>query len=198
MDDPAGFDADEHAIAAGLRAGSPDAWGRLHDLYAERVWRAVARLSGGCESAVADVVQETFLAAARSARAYDPARGGLWAWLFGVARTQTLLHLRKRARHGRERDPAHASRLGTDSGGGPLGEILARESAELVRLTLLELPADYGRLLTLKYLLDVSVDDIARAERLGVVATRSKLARAREAFRAQFGHRDPRDLGGAP
>jgi len=46
MDDPATPSDDELAIAAGLRAGRPDAWARLHDEYAPRVWRTVARLLG--------------------------------------------------------------------------------------------------------------------------------------------------------
>ena len=179
----------ELAIAAGLRAGDAAAWARLHDAYAPRVWHAVARLLGGCESGVADVVQETFLAAAKSARTFDPARGPLWAWLWGVARTQALLHLRKRARHAREKVPY--PRGWDDPSREPLDDLLLRESADLVRLTLLELPAEYGRILSEKYLLDASLDQIAAAERLSVVAARSRLARAREAFRAQFRRHEP-------
>ena len=200
MDDPAPLCADELAaelaIAAGLRAGHADAWARLHDDYAPRVWRTVARLLGGCEAAVADVVQETFLAAAKSARGFDPARGPLWAWLWGIARTQALLHLRRRARHAREKLPY--PRGWDDPAGEPLDELLLRESADLVRLTLLELPEEYGRILSAKYLLDSTIEEIAAAERLSVVAARSKLARAREAFRASFRRHEPREAAHDP
>ena len=191
MDDPALLLDAERALAAGLRAGHADAWARLYDAYADRVWRTVARLLGGCEGAVADVVQETFLAAAKSARGFDPARGALWAWLWGIARTQTLLHLRRRARHAREKRPY--PRGWDDPAGDPLDEVLLRESADLVRLTLLELPEEYGRVLTAKYLLDVPIEEIARTERLSVVAARSKVARAREAFRTSFRRHEPRE-----
>ena len=196
MDDPARLLETERAIAAGLRAGRADAWARLHDAYADRVWRTVARLLGGCEAGVGDVVQETFLAAARSARGFDPARGPLWAWLWGIARTQALLHLRKRARHAREK--VHYPRGWDDPAGEPLDELVLRESADLVRLTLLELPEEYGRLLSAKYLLDASLDDLAAAERLSIVATRSKLARARGAFRASFRRHEPREAAHDP
>ena len=189
MDDPALLLDAERAIAAGLRAGHADAWARLYDAYADRVWRTVARLLGGCETAVADVVQETFLAAAKSARGFDPARGPLWAWLWGIARTQTLLHLRKSARHAREKRPY--PRGWDDPAREPLDEVVLRESADLVRLTLLELPEEYGRILSAKYLLDAPIEEVARAERLSVVAARSKLARAREAFRASFRRHEP-------
>src|SRR5438477_11627022 len=91
----------EAEIARGLRDGKAEAWRALYDAYAEPVWRAVARLLGPGAADVADVVQETFLAAARSAHTYDAARGSLWLWLWGIARRHAALHFRKEERHGR-------------------------------------------------------------------------------------------------
>ncbi|MGH7202654.1 MAG: RNA polymerase sigma factor, partial [Planctomycetaceae bacterium] len=85
----------QRAVAQGLRDGDPDAWAALYDAYYESVCRCAARLLGGGAQDVADVVQETFLAAARSARQFDPARGSLWNWLYGIARKQTALHYRR-------------------------------------------------------------------------------------------------------
>src|SRR5512147_2073758 len=85
----------QHEIAAGLKAGAPEAWLRLHEAYARRVWRDVARLTGADSARVADMVQETFLAAAQSAGGFDPRRGTLWAWLWGIARRQVALYYRK-------------------------------------------------------------------------------------------------------
>ncbi|HUR54334.1 MAG TPA: sigma factor, partial [Gemmataceae bacterium] len=86
-------------VARGLRDGNPDAWRALYDAFAERVWRSVARVLGPNAADVADVVQETMLAAARSARGYDPSKGDLWNWVWGIARLQVALHFRKRQRH---------------------------------------------------------------------------------------------------
>src|SRR3954452_14671579 len=94
-------DHHELRIAQGLREGKADAWQALYDAYAERVWRGVARLLGPRSADVADVVQETMLAAARSARTFDPAKGALWPWLWGIARLQVALHYRKQERHDR-------------------------------------------------------------------------------------------------
>src|SRR6516165_9585156 len=101
----------ERAIAQGLRDGKPEAWRALYDAYAERVWRCVARLLGPESADVADVVQETFLAAARSARTFDAARGTLWLWLWGIARNQVAVHCRKEKRQDRARDLPLGSRL---------------------------------------------------------------------------------------
>jgi RNA polymerase sigma-70 factor (ECF subfamily) len=173
----------ERRVALGLRAGNADAWRTLYDAYAERVWRAVARRLGPSPADIADVVQETFLAAARSARTYDPERGPLWAWLWGVARLHVALHYRKQ--HQQERLQQARARLGP-AAEAPRDALDRAELAELVRATLAELPGDYETLLTAKYLDGEPVEQIAEREHLSGVAVRSKLARARQAFREAF------------
>jgi RNA polymerase sigma-70 factor (ECF subfamily) len=176
-------DQQERAIARGLREGNADAWRALYDAYAERVWRCVARLMPPSSAEVADVVQETFLAAARSARTFDPARGTLWLWLWGIARRGVALHYRK---HGRPRAGGEALEALAGPGGGPPDAAEAAELVSLVRVTLAELPGEYESLLTAKYLDGDSVERMAAAEGCTPVALRSKLARARRAFREQF------------
>jgi RNA polymerase sigma-70 factor (ECF subfamily) len=169
----------EQAIAQGLQAGDPDAWRTFYDTFCERVWRTAARRVGPNSADVADVVQETFLAAARSAGQFDPRRGPLWAWLTGILRNQIALQFRKKQRHERIRE------LGVPPGQDRHGRQRA-ELAALVRETLTELNDDYGSLLTAKYLDQDTVEEIAAAEQTTTTAVRSKLARARRAFRDAF------------
>ena len=173
-----------HRVATGLRSGDPDAWRQLYDAFAERVWRGVARLLGPHPADIADVVQETMLAAARSVRNFDGAKGSLWNWLWGIARTQVALHFRQRRRHDRWKWDALTRPEGTEA----LHEsgIEINEVAEAVRAALGELPAEYEQLLTAKYSDGDSVEQIAGRERLTETAVRSKLARARAAFRAAY------------
>lgn len=172
----------EREVARGLAAGNADAWRALYDAHAERVWRAVARLMGPPGSDVADVVQETFLAAARSARTFDPNRGPLWGWLWGIARRYVAQHYRKTDRQ-RRLLLARAAADGRPDSADPL---LTLEVAALVRITLTDLPVEYEAILTAKYLDGEPVDRIAVRERSTEVAVRSKLARARLAFREAY------------
>src|SRR5688572_10746991 len=94
-------DNQERIVAQGLRDGKTEAWQALYEAYAERVWHVVARLLGAGAADVADVVQETMLAAARSAATFDPLRGSLWFWLWGIARHQVALHFRHQERQHR-------------------------------------------------------------------------------------------------
>ena len=81
-------DDPDRQIAAGLLAGKSEAWTALYESHFDRVWRLAGRMIGPDGAAVADVVQETFLAAARSARTFDPSRGPIWSWLAGIVRNQ--------------------------------------------------------------------------------------------------------------
>jgi RNA polymerase sigma-70 factor, ECF subfamily len=186
----------EQELAHGLGAGSPDAWRSVYDTYAQPVWNLVGRLMGGSSADVADVVQETFLAAARSARTYDAARGSPWIWLCGIARRQVALHYRKQDQQRRVVEarnrlavPAANGSAGNWFGQGPgaAGDVVeSAELALLVRAALTELSDEHGALLTARYLEDHSVEQLADAERCSSTAIRSRLARARQAFRERF------------
>ncbi|MHB1035083.1 MAG: RNA polymerase sigma factor [Pirellulales bacterium] len=184
----------EHQIAHGLRNGQADAWRMLYDAFAKRVWISVARLMGTASADVADVVQETFLAAARSAHTYDSTRGSLWLWLYGIARNHVALHYRSQARQNRLKEVGPWLASGREQMIGwlenrqsaPSHALATAEVAARVRSALTELPADYETLLTAKYLDGVTVEQLAGQEKCSSTALRSKLARARRAFRQVF------------
>ncbi len=184
---------DEHdqlAVIRGLRDGSRAAWTALYDRYCADVWRYVGRLMGTQPADIADVVQETFLAAARSARQFDASRGTLWSWLAGIAHHQAAAHWRRSERTARLRALAEAGavelRHWLDGDESPHDVCERRETGDLVRAVLSQLPADYAALLSAKYLDDQSLDDLARRFGSSVEAIKSKLARARREFRAKF------------
>ena len=82
----------------GEQNANNDAWMRFHDKHSQRLWRWIARMMGGSGQDVGDVVQETFMAAARSFRQYDGRKGSSWGWLWGIARRQMALHWRRNGR----------------------------------------------------------------------------------------------------
>jgi RNA polymerase sigma-70 factor (ECF subfamily) len=65
------------------------------------------------------------------------------------------------------------------------------ELASVVRAALAEITADHALLLTARYLDGESVAAIALRERASEVAVRSKLVRARQAFREAFAKYNP-------
>ena len=192
-------DDPDRQIAVGLQAGKSEAWTALYEGYFDRVWRLAARMIGPDGPAVADVVQETFLAAARSARSFDPGRGPLWLWLAGIARNHVGDHFRSRRRDGRVKEGGD---LHADVGGqwiervrqgqaAPGGAAASAEEAQIVRSTLAGLPDEYRSVLAARYFEEVPVEELARQAACSVTAVRSRLARARRAFREAFMARGP-------
>jgi RNA polymerase sigma-70 factor (ECF subfamily) len=179
----------DEQLARGLAGGSSAAWHALYDAHAEAVWRCVARRVGPHAADVADIVQETFLAAARSARTFDPARGSIWGWLSGIARRQAALHFRRK-----QTRPEAAGAVGSALGGipgvthdgEPIDQLAMAETAAAVRQVLTDLPLDYETLLVGKYQDGLSLEDLALADNTTLDAVSSKLARARRAFREAF------------
>ncbi len=185
----------EQEIAKGLQEGNRWAWLQLYEAYAESIWQNVARLMGFDCPAVADVVQETFLAAARSAKKFNPRRGSLWIWLWGIGRRQIALYYRKQ---NSKNVLAQAKSWWASLDGQKIDwinaredtppEVLeARELAGLVRFALIKLPDEYQTLLLAKYVDGKSVNKIAENMDCSPVAVTSKLARARKTFRMVFG-----------
>lgn len=182
-------------IASGLQSGDPTAWRQLFKEYAPQVWQFVARrMEGKAASGISDVVQETMLAAAKSACSFDLQRGSIWNWLSGIAKNQIALAYRTNARQDvckRAADELLQSggRLAkwlNDSSELPEDLLAQAETVQLVRGALNRLPQDYGDLLTAKYLDELTVQQIADSRGSTTTSVQSKLARARQAFREIF------------
>ncbi|TKJ38079.1 MAG: RNA polymerase subunit sigma-24 [Planctomycetes bacterium B3_Pla] len=181
----------EQEIVKGLQQGKRQAWLQLYEAYAEQVWRNIARLVGYDSAVVADIMQETFLAAAHSARDFKPHRGSLRGWLWTIAQRQVALYYRKQkpnislnqartwwaALDGETSDWIDAK---ADM---PPDVLQSKELAALVRGALSELTPEYQILLLAKYVDGQPADRIAGQMDCSEVAVRSKLARARKAFR---------------
>lgn len=181
---------DQHVVIRGLREGSREAWSALYRGYSIDVWRYVARLVGPQSADVADVVQETMLAAARSARQFDPSQGTLWSWLAGIAHRQAALAGRRAHRATRVVALAESGAVlfrslsETEDATDTIWE--RRELAELVRWLLAEMSPEYAGLLTGKYLDELTLEELSQQWGGAIEATKSKLARARREFREQF------------
>lgn len=194
-------------IVRGLAAGQPEAWRACYDAHAAGVWRAVARQMGAQASEVADVVQETFLAAARSVHTFQADRGSLVVWLVGIARRQVALYYRKELRHQRLRRATHAlleSDFEVDldwlretaerSEPPPEEAVQTAEMALLLRAALTELSPEYEEILAARYLDDRSVEELAQHWQTTETAIRSKLARARRALKEVLLQQSPNPL----
>jgi RNA polymerase sigma-70 factor (ECF subfamily) len=148
---------------------------------------------GRDEDLAVEVVQETFVTALDKIADYDPRRGAMMAWLTYLARNRIRAARRRRARAGTVGDAweeidrkllAAYRELATV----PLpDEVLEkRETAELVRMALANLPDDYRATLKQRYYQQQSLAEIARDRATTESAVKSLLHRARLAFKTAF------------
>lgn len=87
----------EPAESIDLSGPEPAAvFGRLFDEHAAGLHRYLARRVG--MTIADDLVSETFLAALRGRHGYDPTRGGVRAWLYGIASNLLRRHVRSELR----------------------------------------------------------------------------------------------------
>ncbi|MFI6515180.1 RNA polymerase sigma factor [Spirillospora sp. NPDC050679] len=167
----------------------PEAFAELFHRHFDEIHRYVARRLG--PDAADDIAAETFLAAFRRRDRFDPARGAVRPWLYGIATNLVGTHRRAERRHLRAvaRTPADhaapgpedrvAARVSAAGAGGELAAALRRLS-----------PGDRDVLL-LVALGDLSYDEVAAALDLKKGTVASRLNRARRKLRAALGGTDP-------
>jgi RNA polymerase sigma-70 factor (ECF subfamily) len=177
----------------GRIASEPDAFEAFYRDHVEAVQRFVARRVDDPHLA-ADLTADIFLAALDSAPRYDPARGPVVAWLYGVGRNAIAAEARRRSRE------LAASRriVGRRLLDGPsLARIEERLDAEResrrIHRAIAELSEADQRLIELVALDGVSVADAARVLGVKPATARVRLhrSRARVTARLQEPDRSP-------
>jgi len=139
----------------------------------------VARCDG---TAVAeDLTAETFLAAVDAARRDDPPVMTI-PWMVGVARHKLVDHWRRKAR-----DERRLRALADVDADAPADDWDARLDTVRAHATLSRLGAHHRGALTLRYLDDLPVREVAETMGRTLHATEALLVRARIAFRRAYG-----------
>lgn len=153
--------------------------GRSGDLlfrrHFPRIYRFFRSKIGGDAE---DLAQRTFLACIEGRERFRQA-SSFRTYLFGVARNQLLMHLRRK---GRGRDAA----LDSDSSipaSSPESRAKQGEERRLVLKAMQKLPVDFQVALELFYWEDMSVDEIAEVLDVPAGTIKSRLWRGREMLR---------------
>jgi RNA polymerase sigma-70 factor (ECF subfamily) len=163
---------------------------RFYDAHVDGLYTFVFYRVGRDATLAEDVVQETFTLAMSRQRDYDPERGSLGSWLTVLSRNVIRDHLREHRRSDElqatwERIDATLAQTFGAMAEHPLpGEVLERtETRDLVHMAVANLPDQYRKVLTRKYVDGESLETLAGELGISIDATNSLLARARRAFR---------------
>jgi RNA polymerase sigma-70 factor, ECF subfamily len=159
------------------------AWDAFYDEHVRDLYGFVFRLLGGHHQAAADVFQDTWLDAIGHIEQFDPERGELRSWLFGIARRRVALHWRRLATRGVATNAEEIDVETSPDAVLPDDVVERLEQAAVVRAALLAMPSERRQTLVDKYVEGFSVEQIANRTGKSAKAVESLLSRAREQFR---------------
>lgn len=174
----------EQSPVCAARRGDPDAWDALLRRHQLPLYAYVAELVRHEQTAL-DLVQETFIAAARHLGSLrDDAKFG--SWLFGIAHQKVIQHWRKPVRdHAPVEEIAELLPADADD---PRDWLIRREREEEFFARLAELPEPHRAVLLLHFLEDFSLDEIAAITSTPVGTVKSRLHYAKRALRKLLEH----------
>src|SRR5262245_52756182 len=170
----------DEALLQQMLAGNGDAFEALYDRRQGAIYRFVLRMSGS-PALAEDVTQDVFMALLRDGRQFDPSRGTVASYLYGMARHRVLRRLERERSFvsltEEEEELPLSERFVADDD--PLVEYAQQELAETVRQAVLALPAHYREVVVLCNLQELNYEQAAEVIGCPVGTIRSRLNRAR-------------------
>ena len=168
---------DAHAL---LLTGDEAAWHRFISEYEGRIYGYLYRLEGNSEDAL-DLTQEVFYRAWRSIRTFRPGERVL-PWLYQVARN-TQIESHRRKQHARfSLEEAHED-IGFEVPSDARSPVQAAESEQAqdrVQRALMGLAPEYREAVVLRFVEDLTYDEIARIQGVATGTAKSRVFRAKE------------------
>jgi RNA polymerase sigma-70 factor (ECF subfamily) len=184
-------------LLARIRRGDEQAFLTIYRRRQGAIYRFAAQVTGSF-AAAEDITQEVFLALLRDDCGYNPDRGTLSGYLFGIARKLALRQLdRGRALAPIEPDSSDGAGPHLTVDGDLLQDLTRREGIEALRRAVKALPRRYREVVVLCDLEEVDYADAAEALGCPIGTVRSRLHRARALLLEKLNQERPRPAVGA-
>lgn len=180
----------EEKLITKIKKGDRDAFAELVELYKDKVYQVSYRMLGNAQEAE-DVAQETFLRVYANIGNYDPSYK-FSTWIYRIATNLSIDHLRKRKQvysldkqvEGTDGLDWH-DRL-ADQGPNPEESLLTGELQGQVQEAIESLTPKYRSIITLRYIEDLSLNEISEVLKLPVSTIKTRIHRGREALRKKL------------
>lgn len=177
---------DDQELLRQLAKGNEAAFGAFYERYQGSIYRFAWHMSGNQASAE-EITQEVFLKLIENPRNYDPAKGPMAGYLFGIARnlirrsmdsSRVSLPLEDELMGGEDTEPAAETEL--------LSELDQQEQLECLRKSVLALPEPYREALVLCDLEEMSYPEAAEILQCPAGTVASRLHRARAMLKVRL------------
>ncbi|MBU1375882.1 MAG: sigma-70 family RNA polymerase sigma factor [Alphaproteobacteria bacterium] len=165
-------------------AGDAHAFARLYDRYDRPCFQFIRRLLGAAHAdAAEDLHQETWIAIARNAAAFDPGKSSFPAWLFTIARRKVWDHFRRQKVAVLASAQDDAAAMIPDPGQSPLEQVQSRELAQEIVAAVDALPLEQRGAFVMFAQAGLSLEEIAQVTGVAVETAKSRLRYARAKLR---------------
>jgi RNA polymerase sigma-70 factor (ECF subfamily) len=168
--------------------GDEGAFTELYRRHQAPLYRFALRMSGNVWAAE-EIVQDVFMTLIREPKKFDPERGALRSFLFGITRNRVMKHLERVPRellHEELDEDAIGQRGKAFEAMTPAEWAEVRERREQVRAAVLKLPVEFREAVVLCGLEELSYDEAARLLDCPVGTIRSRLHRGRALLLAKL------------
>jgi RNA polymerase sigma-70 factor, ECF subfamily len=167
--------------------GDEEAFTDLYRRNQAPVYRFALRMTGN-PWAAEEIVQDVFMTLMRDPKKYDPARGALGAYLFGIARNRVMKHLEWLPREISldAQNDNHSGAIAAIDSFTPVHWAEQRERMEHVRAAILDLPPEFREALVLCELEELSYEEAAKMLDCPIGTIRSRLHRGRALLLAKL------------
>jgi RNA polymerase sigma-70 factor (ECF subfamily) len=184
---------DEQLLQMALN-GDEDAFTALYRRRQGPVYRFALHMSGSPHVAE-EVTQEVFLFLVQRGRDFDPQRGALGAYLFGVARNYVRRAMEKSYSDAMNLTPAEDDDPALVTDFDPVLDIARSQTSKAVRKAVLSLPEHYREVVVLCDLQEQSYAQAAQALGCALGTVRSRLHRAHEMLMRKLQNTAPKLAG---
>lgn len=179
-----GTSVKDEELVAKLKRGEPTAVMELYTAYADRIYSLVFNQVDGNRDAAQDIVQETFLAASKSAGKFR-GQSKVYTWLYSIANKKVADFYRRRKREAKYQTVPADSQIELEASPDP-GTMESEEKSRAVQATLSSLPLHYKQVLILKYVEEMPVTEISQVMGRSPKSIEGLLTRARRELRERL------------
>jgi RNA polymerase sigma-70 factor (ECF subfamily) len=135
--------------------GDTDAFGRLYDIYADRIYRHIYYRTNNVEDAQ-DLTQEVFMKAWQALPKYKKSKTPLLGWLFTISHNRVIDYYRTKKDHAYIKDE-----IITDTNKSPEKLVEAQFTQQELRRVILQLPEDQQQVILLGFIEGLGYGEIA-------------------------------------
>lgn len=180
----------ERRLTQRAKRGDREAFAELVDIYKDKIFQLAYRMTGSRQEAE-DIAQETFLRVFANMHTYDD-HYKFSTWIYRIATNLCIDRKRKKKPDfslDEQVDGAEGldwySRLSAKDES-PEANVMRRELQDTVQEALLQLSPKYRSIMILRYIEDLTLQEISTVLQLPVTTIKTRIHRGREALRKKL------------